>query len=124
MKAAAPSAGDVTAKLIACVLVIGFLVIGAVGLILPIIPGLLFLAIAAIVAARHLPSLDRMLRRNRTMGGYLDSADRFSDLELSQKIRYGCLLCLKMLIDGVAFAVSAAMKLVRFAVTADRSRRR
>ena len=122
MSTTATSTGNLTAKVVACLLVAVFLAIGAMGLILPIIPGLLFLAIAAIVAAKHSSTVDRLLRRNRTMSGYLDSADRFSSLSFPQKIQFGCLLCLKMLIDGVAFVVAAVMKLVRFAVTQYRYR--
>ena len=102
---------DATAKLIACVLIVLFLAIGLVGLILPIIPGLLFLAIAALIAARHSVTVERMVRRNRTMSGYLDSTDGFLALSAGEKIQFGAWLCLKMLIDGVAFVVSAAAKL-------------
>jgi len=103
---------NVTAKVIACLFILICLAIGAVGLILPIIPGLLFLAIAAIVAAKHSPALERVLRRNRTMSGYLDSTDGFLALTLPKKIQFGALLCLKMLIDAVAYVVSLVAKLV------------
>jgi uncharacterized membrane protein YbaN (DUF454 family) len=102
----------VTAKVIACLFILICLAIGAVGLILPIIPGLLFLAIAAIVAARHSPAFERVLRRSRTMSGYLDSTEGFLALSLSKKIQFGALLCLKMLIDAVAYVVSVVAKLV------------
>jgi uncharacterized membrane protein YbaN (DUF454 family) len=100
-----------TAKLIACLLVLIFLAVGAVGLILPIIPGLLFLAIAAVVAAKHSSSIDRLLRRSPALAGYLDSADGFVDLTFWRKVQFGCLLCLKMSIDGIAFVVSVVTKL-------------
>lgn len=115
MQSATKPIGGLTAKLLACVLILVCLMVGALGLILPIVPGVLFLAIAAIVAAKHSSSIDRLLRRNRTMSGYLDSADGFVDLDLGSKIQFGCLLCLKMLIDGVVFAVAGVTKLVSFA---------
>lgn len=59
-------------KLIAAAVVLGCLAIGLLGLLLPIIPGLLFLAIALVIAAGHFPSIDATLRRNRTLGRYLD----------------------------------------------------
>ncbi|MGA1742238.1 MAG: DUF454 family protein [Pseudohongiellaceae bacterium] len=65
------------AKLLALMFVLICLAVGVVGLILPIIPGLLFLAIAAMIAARHSPSLDRWLRKNRLLRGYLDSGEGF-----------------------------------------------
>jgi uncharacterized membrane protein YbaN (DUF454 family) len=102
-----------TAKLIAIVLVLAFLAVGLAGLLLPIIPGLLFLAIAAVIAAKHLPALERALRRNATLGGYLDTADGFVGLPFWKKVQLGALLCLKMLIDGVAFVVVAAARLFK-----------
>ena len=121
MKAEAAPIGNVTAKLIACALILVCLVVGAVGLILPIVPGLLFLAIAAIVAARYSPSLARVLRKNRTISGYLDSTDGFLDLPFWRKVQLGGLLCLKMLIDGVAFVVSVTARIVSAAAAKYRS---
>ena len=65
------------AKLLTLMFVLICLAVGVVGLILPIIPGLLFLAIAAMIAARHSPSLDRWLWKNRLLRGYLDSGEGF-----------------------------------------------
>jgi uncharacterized membrane protein YbaN (DUF454 family) len=104
--------GPATAKLVACVIVLVCLAVGAAGLILPLIHGLLFLAIAALVAAKYSPAIERLVRSNRTMSGYLDMADGFMGLPLGKKIQFGCLLCLKMLIDAVAFAVVMVTKLV------------
>jgi uncharacterized membrane protein YbaN (DUF454 family) len=116
MKIDAGSMGNLTTKLIACMLILVCLAVGAVGLIVPVIPGLLFLTIALIILARHVPSVDRRLRQNRTLRGYLDSADGFLDLSFPKKVRYGCLLCLRLVIDAVAFVILAASKLVGFAV--------
>jgi uncharacterized membrane protein YbaN (DUF454 family) len=102
-------------KIIACVVIIACLAVGVVGLVMPVIPGLLFLAIAAVVGAKYSPALDRMLRRNATIGGYLDRADGLVDLPPGKKVQLGCLLFLKALIDGVTFLVSTLMKLVRAA---------
>ena len=106
--------GNLTAKFLACVAILICLAVGAVGLVLPIIPGLLFLAIAAIIIARHSASFDRWLRRSPTFNGYLDSADRIHGLNFMAKVRYGSLLCLKMLIDGVAFVIAGAARLMSF----------
>lgn len=67
--------GDWSLKLIAGVVVLACLALGAIGLLLPIVPGLLFLAIAACVAASHFPAFGTRLRRNRTLGRFLDRAD-------------------------------------------------
>jgi uncharacterized membrane protein YbaN (DUF454 family) len=113
---ATPSANPIdnaTAKLIACVVILVCLAIGLAGLILPIIPGLLFLGLAALIAARHSPALERLFRSNATLSGYLDRTEGFLDLPLGKKVQLGLLLCLKMLIDTVAFVVTFVAKLVR-----------
>jgi uncharacterized membrane protein YbaN (DUF454 family) len=103
---------DATAKLIACVIILACLAIGLAGLILPLIPGLLFLGIAALVAARHSPALERVFRGNATLSGYMDSTEGFLDLPLGKKVQIGGWLCLKMLIDAVAYVVAAVAKLM------------
>lgn len=108
--------GSLTAKLIACALIVICFAVGAVGLILPVIPGLLFVAVALMIIARCFPSIGRRLRRNRTMSSYLDSADGFLDLSFPKKVQYGCLLCLRLFIDAVAFVVLVTSKLLGFAV--------
>ena len=101
-----------TARLIAGVIILVCLAIGLAGLILPLIPGLLFLGIAALVAARHSPALERVFRSNPTLNGYMDSTDGFLDLPLAKQLQLGGWLCLKMLIDSLAYAVSAVAKLI------------
>lgn len=108
--------GRLGATLIACVLIFVCVAVGAVGLILPVVPGLLFLAIALMILARLSPSLDRRLRRNRTIARYLDSADGFSRLSLMKKFQYGCLLCLRLFVDAIACLVFLAAKVLGFAV--------
>ena len=108
--------GSLTTKLIACLFILICLALGAVGLILPIVPGLLFLAIALMIIAKLSPSIDRQLRKNRTISSYLDGADCFLSLSLLKKVQYGCLLCLQLFIDAIAFCVLVVTKLLGFAV--------
>lgn len=100
-------------RLVACVLVAVCLVLGLVGLILPIIPGLLLLVVAAVIGARHFPWLERRLRRSPVADGYLSKADRFLDLSPVHKLEVGALLCVKLVLDGIALAAAAATKLLR-----------
>ena len=116
MRRYAQLAGSLTTKLIACLLIVLCFAVGAVGLILPIIPGLLFLAIALMLIASFFPAVDRQLRKSRTMRSYLDSADGFSGLSFAKKIQYGCLLCLRVFVDTIAFCVYAISRLLSFAV--------
>ena len=77
--------------------------------------GLLFIAIAAFVAAKLSPRFGAVLRENDTLRGYLDQADRIVAVPLPQKLQVVGLLFLKMLIDGVALLVTGVMRLVRAA---------
>lgn len=108
--------GSLASKAIAVLLIVVCFAVGAVGLILPIIPGLLFVAIALMLIASFFPAVDRQLRKNRTIRSYLDSAEGFRALRWPQRIRYGCLLTLRVFVDTVAFCVYAVSKLLSFAV--------
>jgi uncharacterized membrane protein YbaN (DUF454 family) len=110
-----PSFDNVPTKLIAAGVIVVCLLLGFAGLILPLIPGLLFLAIAAIVAAKLSPRFAETLRQNDTLRGYLDRTEGFADLPLDQKIKLAGLLFVKALIDGVAFLVAVVMKLLKAA---------
>ena len=108
--------GSAASKLIAVLLIVICVAVGAVGLILPIIPGLLFLAIALMLIANFFPSVDRRLRRNRTMRSYLESAEGFGNLGFVKQLQYGCLLFVRVLIDTIAFCVYCVSRLLSFAV--------
>jgi hypothetical protein len=56
------------------------------------------------------------LRKNRTIGSYLQSSDGFGGLSFGKKIQYGLLLCLRLFVDAVAFLVYVASKLLGLAV--------
>lgn len=115
MPSETPVFDNVTAKLIACAVIVACLVLGGIGLLLPLIPGLLFLVIAAVVAAKLSPAFANALRQNPTLAGYLDKTDGFAELPLGQKVQVVALLCVKMAIDGIALLVAAVMKLVKAA---------
>jgi uncharacterized membrane protein YbaN (DUF454 family) len=104
---------NVSTKLIAAGVIVVCLFLGFAGLILPLIPGLLFLGVAAIVAAKVSPRFAETLRQNDTLRGYLDRTEGFGELPLDQKIKLGGLLILKAIIDGVAFLVASVMKLLK-----------
>ena len=116
MKSEAGWIGTATSRLIALLLIVVCFAVGAVGLILPIIPGLLFVAIALMLVARFFPTIDRQLRKSKTLGSYLDSAEGFGGLSWPRKLQYGALLCLRLFVDAVAFCVYLASRLLGFAV--------
>jgi uncharacterized membrane protein YbaN (DUF454 family) len=115
MESENPTFDTVTAKLVACAVVVACLALGVIGLLVPILPGLLFLVIAAAVAAKLSPAFASTLRQNATIASYLDKTDGLIDLPLGKKIQAACLLGVKMLIDGVALLVTAIMRLVKAA---------
>ena len=116
MQSETPVFDSMTTKLIACVVIVACLVLGGVGLILPIFPGLLFLVIGAAVAARLSPEFNSTLRRNATLAGYLDKIDGLAGLPtFGQKLQVVLLLGVKMLIDGVSMLVSLVMRLLKAA---------
>ena len=106
---------NLSTKLIAAAVVVACLLLGLAGLILPLIPGLLFIAVAAFVAAKVSPRFAAVLRENDLLRGYLEQAERIDGVPLPQKLQVIGLLLLKMLIDGVALLVAGVMKLVRAA---------
>jgi uncharacterized membrane protein YbaN (DUF454 family) len=106
---------NVSTKLIACGVIAVCLLLGVAGLVLPLLPGLLFIGIAAVVAAKVSPKFRDLLRQNDTLRGYLDRTDGFIGMPLVEQLKLGGLLFLKMLIDGVALLVAGLMKLVKAA---------
>ena len=107
---------NVLAKLLAGVFVLICLAVGIVGLILPIIPGLLFLALAAMITARHSPSLDRWHRKNRLFKGYLDSGEGFLNLSWVRRVQFAFWLCLKIFIDTIVLIFAFVASLLTFSV--------
>jgi len=94
--------GGWSAKLIAAILLPVLLVLGIVGLVLPIVPGLLFLALAAWATAKMFPSAERWFRRSSAVGGLLDATDRFAELPIGAKARLSLLLAARTVLRGVA----------------------
>ncbi|HEY9182599.1 MAG TPA: DUF454 family protein [Gammaproteobacteria bacterium] len=106
---------NVSTKVIACAVIVGCLLLGLAGLVLPLIPGLLFIAIAVIVAAKLSPKFADTLRQNDTLRPYLDKSDRMAGLSPGQQAKVVGLLLLKAIIEGVEWLVAGVMKLVRMA---------
>lgn len=86
-------------KLLAAVLVLALVAVGMIGIVLPIIPGLALLALAGLVVARHVPSIDARLRNHRSFGRHMHSVDRFFDLGLRDQLCVAGLVTLKGTLD-------------------------
>lgn len=109
--------GSFPAKLVAGLAILVCLFVGAIGLLLPVVPGLLFLVIGAFVAARHFPAMDGWLRRHRALGPHLDRADRYAErygaLDLWRKVQVGALVGVRLALGGIALGLSLARRLAR-----------
>lgn len=103
--------GKLTGKLLLLLVIAGLLGLGLVGLVLPVIPGILFLVIAAVVVSKQSSSIDRWLRRNSTVSGYMDHADGFIEMAWADKLRYAGWLSLKMTLDFMRLIGSAVATL-------------
>jgi uncharacterized membrane protein YbaN (DUF454 family) len=104
---------SLTTKIAVWAFVIACVAIGIVGLVLPIIPGLLLLAIAAVVLARRFPWLEARLRRHRAIGKHLDRSDAFLRLSVAAQVKVAALLCVKLLLDTLAVMTALASRLRR-----------
>lgn len=100
------------ARLLAGLVVLACLALGIIGLILPIIPGVLFLAIAVLVGARYFPWVAARLKEHGRVGSLLDRSERALDLPLGAQLRLAGLVCLKGVLDGLRFVGGAAAKLL------------
>lgn len=107
------SRGRLAAKAFAVVAVAVCLLIGAVGLVLPIVPGILFLGLAVLIAARWSPGLEKALRRNRTLGGYLDQTAGFERLSAPRQVKLAAWLALKAIVDSIVWTIAACTRLLR-----------
>lgn len=103
--------GSFAGKLGASVLVAVCAVLGLVGLILPVIPGLLLLGVAAVVAARHFPWVGTRLRSHRTLGKHFRRADQLDGLTLAQKARLFGWYSLKMIGEGLTAIATVVARL-------------
>lgn len=100
------------ARLLAGLVVLACLALGAVGLVLPILPGVLFLAIAVLVGARYFPWVTARLKEHGRVGSFLARSEQVLDLPLGTKLRLAGLVCLKGVLDGLRLIGGAAAKLL------------
>ena len=121
MNTKANFAPTLSAKLIAVLVAVALVMLGVLGLVLPFIPGLLLLLIAAVLVARHFPSIDGWLRKNRAFGRHMEWADTFYDLPLLEKVQLGSWVCLKIVLDSLALVGGAITKMLK-AVTSNSDR--
>ncbi len=100
-------------KLISFTLIGIFIVLGILGLALPILPGILFLLIAAIMASRHSPALANYLEQNPYTAKSVHMSHRFSHLDFLGKVRICAWGVLKITMDSVEWGIRVIRKILR-----------
>ncbi len=109
------------ARLLALVFLLLCVAIGMAGLILPVIPGLLFLALACMIAATIFPPLERYLRRYPGLSIYLDRMAGFHRLAVPEKIRFVGWLLVRLVIDSFRCLLELLARLLSTAGRFERS---
>jgi len=92
-------------------LLVGVLaLLGLVGLILPIIPGILFLFLAALLLAKISSRFDTLLHRNENMRAWRRRWDSSNSLPLMKRVHLSLLLVARAVVNGVEAAVNSLNK--------------
>lgn len=94
-----------------CLVLVGLLtLIGLAGLILPIIPGILFLFLAALLLAKVSSRFDALLHKNENMRTWRRRWDTTSALPLLQRVKLSFLLVARAVVNGVETAINSLNK--------------
>lgn len=94
-----------------CIALIAFcVVVGLIGLILPVIPGILFLFIAALLLARISHRFDSILKASPTFGGWMKQADPINELSVLRRVKLSFWLCARFTVNGIEAGMSRFKK--------------
>lgn len=94
-----------------CLILVGLLtLIGLAGLILPIIPGILFLFLAALLLAKVSSRFDALLHKNENMRTWRRRWDASNALPLLQRVKLSFLLVARAVVNGVETALDSLNK--------------
>ena len=100
----------VLTKVICIALIVCFVVVGLIGLVLPIIPGLIFLFIAVILLARISSRFDAVLKRNSTFQGWMKHADTINSLSFSQRVRLSFWMSARIITNAIESGINQFKK--------------
>lgn len=92
-------------KLLIIPVVGALLLLGLLGLLIPVIPGLVFLAIAAAMVARHFPAAENYLNRNRHYAECARVTDGMTNLDIWGRVQLGFWWSMKLMVNGAEWAV-------------------
>jgi uncharacterized membrane protein YbaN (DUF454 family) len=103
------------AKLLALLFLGLCLVLGVLGALLPLLPGMVFFGFAALLAAWLCPPLRRVLQRQPQLTPYLDATDGLAALPWRQRVRVLAWVGLKFMVDSCRLLVEAVARVITFA---------
>lgn len=89
-------------KLLCIVAILCFAVIGVIGLILPVIPGLLFLFLAALLLAKIYKPFAGMMKDNRAMNRWEAYWDSARQLSLWQQVQLSAWFAVRSVGNGLS----------------------
>ena len=90
------------ARLLAMVAIVAFLVIGVLGLVLPVIPGVLFLFLAALLATRVSRRASDLAHRQPWFREQLRAWQSSDGLSTGHRLKLSFLVALRTLVSGIA----------------------
>ena len=92
----------------ACIVLVGLLtLVGLAGLVLPIIPGILFLFLAALLLAKVSSRFDALLHKNENMRTWRRRWDTSNALPMLQRVKLSFLLVARAVVNGVEATVNS-----------------
>lgn len=100
------------ARVIAMILILGFVALGLIGLILPVIPGVLFLFLAVLLATRVSRRVSQAAHANSWFRQHMHTWQTSARLPLGRKLALSALLIVK----GMLSAIRAAAGLLKRSV--------
>ena len=100
-------------KVIGAVFVVLFLIVGIIGVILPIIPGLLFLFLALYVLTRISRRAAAMAHRQPWFSRYAKKLDSANHLPVLTRIKLAGLVIAAATVSGMQLVVSQVCSLVK-----------
>lgn len=100
------------ARVIALIVMLGFIALGLIGLILPVIPGVLFLFLAVLLATRLSRRVSQAAHANPWFRQHMHTWQTSAKLPLGRKLALSALLVVK----GMLNAIRATAGLVKRAV--------
>jgi len=93
-------------KIVAVLLIGGFVIVGLIGLVLPIIPGILFLFLAAYLVTRVSRRAAAAAHNNPWFSRHMRDFNRAGKLSAGQRVRLSLLVMAKMVVHGVESGIS------------------